>query len=170
MSRDAPDYSFMKSGFNMVDSDDVEEMEQNVIVLVATFMNEGVKHAAYYLNHHPTRSVITSEDIKRGMMLEVFLFQNRPDLLERTDEIKALIYNSGEEADDDSDSDSDSDSEGGGEGGDGGVTSAGAPDPNSVWVVYSAMPPGARSNVLRSPSSMSYSRPESTNMSPSLSW
>ena len=85
------DFSFMKSGFNMLESND-ENMEQNVTVLVATFMTEGVKHAAHYIKHHKTRDVITPEDIKRGMMLEVFLFNNRPDLLERTDEIKALIY------------------------------------------------------------------------------
>ena len=91
------DYSFMKSGFNMVDNGDQEDMEQNVTVLIATFMTEGVKHAARYVDHHKTRDVITPEDIKRGMMLEVFLFNNRPDLLEKTDEIKKLIYEDEEE-------------------------------------------------------------------------
>ena len=112
MSRERPDYSFMKSGFNMVASSDYDEaeMQQNIVVLVSTFMTEGVKHASYYLDHHPTRNVITPEDIKRGMMLEVFLFQNRPDLLQRTDEIKALIYNS-DDADDADDADSDDDDE-----------------------------------------------------------
>ena len=99
------DFSFMKSGFNMLQSSD-DNMEQNVTVLVATFMTEGVKHAAHYIKHHKTRDVITPEDIKRGMMLEVFLFNNRPDLLERTDEIKALIYDR-EESEDNGEEDED---------------------------------------------------------------
>ena len=86
------DYSFMKSGFNMVDTGESEDMQKNVVVMVSTFSNEGLKHAAYYVNHHPTRDYITPEDIKRGMMLEVFLFSNRPDLLDRMEEIKAIIY------------------------------------------------------------------------------
>ncbi len=98
------DYSFMKSGFNMVEESDPENMEQNVIVLVATFMTEGLKHASYYVKHHKTRDSITPEDIKRGMMLEVFLFNNRPDLLEKTNEIKSLIY---DEYDDDDDAEED---------------------------------------------------------------
>ena len=105
------DYSFMKSGFNMVDNGDQEDMEQNVTVLIATFMTEGVKHAARYVDHHKTRDVITPEDIKRGMMLEVFLFNNRPDLLEKTDEIKKLIYEDEEDEEDEEEEEEDDEEE-----------------------------------------------------------
>jgi len=103
------DYSFMKSGFTMTQKSDTVEMQKNVATMVATFMSEGFKHAAHYVKHHETRDVIMSEDIKRGMMLEVFLFNKRPDLSDRLDEIKQLIhgYDDDEENSDDEDSDDD---------------------------------------------------------------
>ena len=76
----------MKSGFNMVDNGDQEDMEQNVTVLVATFMTEGVKHAARYVDHHKTRDVITPEDIKRGMVLA------KPGSITPHKKFKAEIY------------------------------------------------------------------------------
>ena len=93
------DYSFMKTGFNanQDQQDTNEDIEKDVITLVSTFATEGLKHAARYVEHHVTRTGITPEDIKRAMMLEVFLFNNRPDLLEKFEEIKELIYNDDEE-------------------------------------------------------------------------
>ena len=95
------DFSFMKSGFNIVKSNDEKNLQENINIMVATFMSEGVKHAAHYVDHHLTRNCITPEDIKRGMMLEVFLFNNRPDLLNRTDEIKKLIQEYADDEDED---------------------------------------------------------------------
>ena len=51
--------------------------------------------------------MVTIEDIKRAMMLELFLFNKRPDLLEKTKEIKDEIYG------DDGEEDGEGDGEGG---------------------------------------------------------
>jgi hypothetical protein len=91
------DYSFMKTGFNTEQQDSNKDIEKEVVTLVSTFANEGLKHASRYVEHHNTRTGITPEDVKRAMMLEVFLFNNRPDLLDKFEEIKELIYNSNEE-------------------------------------------------------------------------
>lgn len=94
------DYSFMKSGFNNLVTQQDENFEQNITVLIATFASEGLKHASRYVSHHKTRYLITPEDIKRGMMLEVFIFKNRPDLVDKFDEILRIIS---QESDSDSD-------------------------------------------------------------------
>ena len=85
------DYSFMKSGFDNLVTQQDENFEQNITVLVSTFASEGLKHASRYVSHHKTRKLITPEDIKRGMMLEVFIFKNRPDLVDKFDEILQII-------------------------------------------------------------------------------
>lgn len=103
------DYSFMKSGFTKTLPSDEEEMKKNITTMVATFMTEGLKHAAHYIKHHETRDVIMAEDIKRGMMLEVFLFNKRPDLSDRLDEIKRIIHNYDDEEDEEEDDDDDMD-------------------------------------------------------------
>lgn len=94
------DYSFMKSGFNNLVTQQDENFEQNITVLISTFASEGLKHASRYVSHHKTRKLITPEDIKRGMMLEVFIFKNRPDLVDKFDEILQIIS---QETDSDSD-------------------------------------------------------------------
>ena len=83
------DFSFMKSGFNELQDNN---LEKEITTLVTTFANEGVKHASHYIKHHSTRKVILPEDLKRGMMLEVFLFNKRPDLNDKLKEIKDIIY------------------------------------------------------------------------------
>ena len=103
------DYSFMKSGFNNLITNETEDLERNVTILVATYATEGLKHASRYITHHKTRNKITGEDIKRGMMLEVFLFNNRPDLIDKLEEIKTLIAGDDDDDDDDSDEDEDED-------------------------------------------------------------
>ena len=97
------DYSFMKSGFNNLVTSQDENFEQNITVLTATFASEGLKHASRYVSHHKTRYLITPEDIKRGMMLEVFIFKNRPDLVDNLMKFYKLSQ--------DSDSDSDEEEE-----------------------------------------------------------
>lgn len=93
------DYSFMKTGINTELEDTDSNIESDVVTMVSTFANEGLKHAARYVEHHNTRNYITPEDIKRGMMLEVFLFNKRPDLLEKFEEIKELIDDDTEDDD-----------------------------------------------------------------------
>ena len=87
------DFSFMKTGHAMgqTQADDDMPTEQEIVTLVCTFADEGLKHAARYVKHHPSREVITPEDVKRGMMLETFLYKNRPDLLERFTEVQTII-------------------------------------------------------------------------------
>ena len=87
----------MKSGFNQLQETD--DLEKEITTLVATFANEGLKHASHYLKHHEERKVILPEDLKRGMMLEVFLFNKRPDLNDKLKEIKEIIYHYDEDED-----------------------------------------------------------------------
>lgn len=100
------DYSFMKSGFSNIVSNDTEDVEKNVTIFIATFTSEGLKHATRYITHHKTRDIIISEDIKRGMMLEMFLFNNRPNLLDKFEEIKLLINEDEDDEDEDEDDES----------------------------------------------------------------
>jgi len=58
-----------------------EEIEINVTSMVMTFMSYAMKTSAMYVEHSK-RKVITVRDIKRAMMLEVFLYFNRDDLEE----------------------------------------------------------------------------------------
>ena len=44
-------------------------------------------------------SVMTPEDIKRAMMMEMFLFNNRPNLLEKAQEIRQMLFGEQEESD-----------------------------------------------------------------------
>ena len=62
-----------------------EEIEINVTSMVMTFMSYAMKTSAMYVEHSK-RKVITVRDIKRAMMLEVFLYFNREDLEETVTE------------------------------------------------------------------------------------
>ena len=100
------DYSFMKSGFDLTapPSNTDTDFKENTTALLVTFTSEALRSAAIYVSHG-TRKVVTIEDIKRAMMLELFLFNKRPDLLEKTKEIKKELYgdDDGDDGDDDGD-------------------------------------------------------------------
>ena len=97
----ADDYSFMKSGFdNLVHEDPTE----NIASIVLVFMENAVKSAAIYVKH-AKRNAITPEDIKRGLMLEIFFIKQRPNMLEQCEEMKKTINKILEEEDDDDDLD-----------------------------------------------------------------
>ncbi len=101
------DYSFMKSGFDMVGGGGVDaSTKENATALLVTYTSEALRTAAMYVSHGE-RKVVTIEDIKRAMMLELFLFNKRPDLLEKTKEIKDEIY--GDDGEEDSEEDSEED-------------------------------------------------------------
>ena len=87
------DYSFMKSGFDLTQtpSDDDEKLVKDVGALVATYMDGAIRTAAKYLSHGG-RKIITAEDIKRSLMLEVFFIHHRPDLLEKVRKIRAELF------------------------------------------------------------------------------
>ena len=81
------DYSFMKSGFdNLLENE--EDVEKNVTAILLHFMKNAVRSAGIYVEHGK-RNAITPEDIKRGLMLEIFLFTKRIGL---KSEIVKIIY------------------------------------------------------------------------------
>ena len=82
------DYSFMKSGFDNLESKD--ETLENVGSLIMVFMENAMKSADIYVKH-AKRKQITPEDIKRGLMLEVFFMKQRPNMLEQCEEMKKTI-------------------------------------------------------------------------------
>ena len=82
------DYSFMKSGFDNLESKD--ETLENIGSLVMVFMENAMKSADIYVKH-AKRKQITPEDIKRGLMLEVFFMKQRPNMLEQCEEMKKTI-------------------------------------------------------------------------------
>lgn len=82
------DYSFMKSGFDNLESKD--DTLENIGSLVMVFMENAMKSADIYVRH-AKRKQITPEDIKRALMLEVFFMKQRPNMLEQCEEMKKTI-------------------------------------------------------------------------------
>ena len=74
------DFTFMRSGFNnLVEPDETFE---NTAAVIMVFMENAIKTAGMYVSH-TDRKEITPEDIKRGLMLELFLMGSRDDNLEK---------------------------------------------------------------------------------------
>ncbi len=94
------DYSFMKSGFDLMQPDD-EEFKKNATTVIVAYAENALRTAALYVSHHKTRKGITPEDIKRAMMMEMFLFKNRPNMLEKAEEIREMLFGDQEESDSD---------------------------------------------------------------------
>ena len=82
------DYSFMKSGFDNLESKD--ETLENIGSIVMVFMENAIKSADIYVKH-AKRKQITPEDIKRALMLEVFFMKSRPNLMEQCEDMKEKI-------------------------------------------------------------------------------
>lgn len=82
------DYSFMKSGFDNLESKD--ETLENAASVVMVYMENALKSADIYVKH-AKRSQITPQDIKRGLMLEVFFMKSRPNLMEQCETMKEKI-------------------------------------------------------------------------------
>jgi len=95
MAEKKTDYSFMKSGFNNVVQDDTE-LIQNITSIIVCFSENALKTASKYTDH-ANRKIITSEDIKRCFMFELFAFSKRPNLQEKIESIKNELF--GEELD-----------------------------------------------------------------------
>ena len=93
------DFTFMKTGFDLMQPDD-EEFEQNTAAIIVTYAEQALRSAALYVTHHETRNGITPEDIKRAMMLEMFLFKKRSNLLEKAEEIKKMLFEEDEDSED----------------------------------------------------------------------
>ena len=89
------DYTFMKAGFdNTVQEED--DTEANAIALILAFAENAMKTSALYVLHSKRRGV-TVEDIKRAMMLEMFLFAKRPGIIEQAESIKAELSQTDED-------------------------------------------------------------------------
>ena len=87
-----------------------EEIEINVTSMVMTFMSYAMKTSAMYVEHSK-RKVITVRDIKRAMMLEVFLYFNREDLEENLMEWRRDIIQDLQAQDDDTESEQEDETE-----------------------------------------------------------
>ena len=91
------DYSFMKSGFNNLAEDNTDYI-QNLSSIMVAFTENAVETASKYIKHCK-RNHITSEDLKRGLMMELFVFSQRENLFEQVETIKKYLYE--EESDED---------------------------------------------------------------------
>lgn len=90
------DYTFMKSGFdNVQDAVSEEEAKQNAVALIVAFAEGAIKTAGKYVTH-AERKGVTPEDLKRAMMLEMFFFKRRPDIVEQAEKIKQEIFSQDE--------------------------------------------------------------------------
>ena len=94
------DYSFMKSGFNNL-AEDNSDYIQNLSSIMVAFTENAIKTASKYVKHCK-RSHITSEDLKRGLMMELFVFSQRENLFEQVESIKKYLYEQ-EESDEEKD-------------------------------------------------------------------
>ena len=95
------DYSFMKSGHNILVQPEVSDVEKIKIgALISVFAENAIKSAFQYVEHS-SRNGVTTEDIKLAMKLEVFQFLKRTDTQERVDEASKEITEEyfGEEGD-----------------------------------------------------------------------
>jgi hypothetical protein len=91
------DFSFMRSGFdNVQDAVDEEEMKKNVVSIIVKFAEGAMKTAAKYVNHSSERNMVLPEDLKRAMMLEMFLFKHRNNLLQDVETLKNELFSENE--------------------------------------------------------------------------
>ena len=98
-----PDYSFMKTGFDIRNmQNNTEELRKDIASMVVSFSEYALRTAGIYVTHGQRRTV-TREDIRRALMLEVFLFLNRGDLAQKISNVRAELFQ-----DDESDSDDES--------------------------------------------------------------
>ena len=97
------DYSFLKTGFDIVGNNDYEQ-KKNIVALVTLFGENAIKTSFTYVKH-AKRNGVTTEDLKRCIMLECFFFTKRPDVIQKTEEIKAELFGTLDESDYDSEDD-----------------------------------------------------------------
>jgi len=92
----------MKTGFDLTETTTIDEQQKHIVALIALFTENALRNACVYIKHS-TRKQVTVEDIKRGLMLEVFLFTKRPEVVEKAKEIKDEL-DSYEDSDNDDES------------------------------------------------------------------
>ena len=85
------DYTFMKSGHDNLISNEITEEQQNMISIIIGFTENAMKTAAKYTTHSG-RNVVLPEDIKRSMMLEMFIFNKRENIVSQLEAIRKEIF------------------------------------------------------------------------------
>lgn len=98
------DYSFMRTGFDPVNAVvEEDDTKKNTISLIVAYAEGAMRTSSKYIMHGKRR-VVTPEDLKRGMMLEMFLFKCRVDILDKAENIKSELFgDDGEEEEEDMD-------------------------------------------------------------------
>lgn len=86
------DFSFMKTGFDPAAGGGLSVDYKQTVVSMLTLFGENALHGGALYTKHANRQVITPEDIKRAMMLEVFVYTKRPDTLERVENIRKELF------------------------------------------------------------------------------
>lgn len=78
----------MKTGLSEIDlaPDPINDVD-NIACIIVRFMENGMKHARMHVEH-ARRTVVTTEDIKRGFMLEILLSNKRSMDDEHTAHVK----------------------------------------------------------------------------------
>ena len=96
------DYSFMKSGSDMIRTNPVldENIEQNIMSMLTLFTSNALINASEY-SKICGRNGITKEDIKYGLIFEVFEFIKNPNLLADLNEVEEELLK--EDTDNDED-------------------------------------------------------------------
>ena len=90
------DFSFMKTGANLTDDGLTTDYKQTVVSMLTLFCENALNGGALYTKH-ANRKGITPEDIKRAMMLEVFVYTKRPDTLAQVETIRKELFSQEEE-------------------------------------------------------------------------
>ena len=98
------DFSFMKTGFDPAAGGGLSVDYKQTVVSMLTLFGENALHGGALYTKHANRQVITPEDIKRAMMLEVFVYTKRPDTLERVETIRKELFGREEESESESES------------------------------------------------------------------
>ena len=83
------DYSFMKTGFNMVNSKPKLNEDElfNIECLLSLFVSNSTINASKYVELS-NRNGVTKEDLIYGLRYEVFEFLENPNIMEDLDNIK----------------------------------------------------------------------------------
>ena len=90
------DYTFMRSGFDQIQTETEEDVQKNVISLITFFTENALNSASIYIKHGK-RNCIVAEDIKRSLMLETLLFGKRENSAEKIEKIKKELFDEEEE-------------------------------------------------------------------------
>tara|TARA_B100000795_G_scaffold189659_1_gene144413 strand:- start:1731 stop:2198 length:468 start_codon:yes stop_codon:yes gene_type:complete len=83
-----------------------DSMEKNIVATLVLFTKNALKSAGFYTKHGERKN-ITKEDIRRCLMLEVFLFCCRENLQENIDNVIDELYGEDEEDEEDDEDEED---------------------------------------------------------------